>query len=76
MGLHRRGDGGRLQRGACLCRAIGPEVMLVDFRLGDGIDGLETIAVLRRAFSSATPAVLVSAGKSLHLSWRVSKRAA
>ena len=39
---------------------IGPEAMLVDFRLGDGIDGLETIAVLRRAFGSATPAVLVS----------------
>jgi len=38
----------------------GPEAMLVDFRLGDGVDGLETIAVLRRAFGSATPAVLVS----------------
>ena len=39
---------------------LGPEAMLVDFRLGDGIDGLETIAVLRRTFGLATPAVLVS----------------
>ena len=37
-----------------------PEVMLVDFRLGDGVDGLAAIAALRRVFGPATSAVLVS----------------
>ena len=37
-----------------------PEVMLVDFRLGEGPDGLAAIATLRRVFGQATPAVLVS----------------
>ena len=34
--------------------------MLVDFRLGDGVDGLAAIATLRRAFGPATSAVLIS----------------
>lgn len=39
---------------------LAPEAMLVDFRLGNDIDGLETIAALRRTFGAAIPAVLVS----------------
>ena len=49
---------------------IGPEAMLVDFRLGDGIDGLETIAVLRRAFSWQ-PRRCSFRVKAAHSSWRV-----
>jgi signal transduction histidine kinase/CheY-like chemotaxis protein len=37
-----------------------PELMLVDYRLGPGIDGLQTIARLRRAFGASVPAALVS----------------
>ncbi|HKU85612.1 MAG TPA: ATP-binding protein [Casimicrobiaceae bacterium] len=37
-----------------------PEVMLVDYRLGSGADGLAAVAELRRVFGPATPAVLVS----------------
>ena len=39
---------------------VAPEAMLVDYRLGDGPDGLATIAKLREVFGAATPAVLVS----------------
>jgi signal transduction histidine kinase/CheY-like chemotaxis protein len=38
----------------------GPDAMLVDFRLGNDMDGLETIALLRLTFDAAIPAVLVS----------------
>jgi signal transduction histidine kinase/CheY-like chemotaxis protein len=51
-------DASAAQRAYAGC--IGPEAMLVDYRLADGVDGLETIAVLRRSFGSAIPAVLVS----------------
>jgi two-component system, sensor histidine kinase len=34
--------------------------MIIDFRLGRGIDGLDAITALRAAFGRATPAVLVS----------------
>jgi CheY-like chemotaxis protein len=34
--------------------------MLVDYRLGPGIDGLQTIARLRRTFGASVPAALVS----------------
>ena len=37
-----------------------PQVMLVDYRLGDGADGLATIVALRHVFGPATPAVVVS----------------
>ena len=37
-----------------------PELMLVDYRLGNGEDGLQAIAQLRRTFGAAVPAVLVS----------------
>jgi signal transduction histidine kinase/CheY-like chemotaxis protein len=37
-----------------------PEAMLVDFRLGAGMDGLAAIAALRQVFGLATPALLVS----------------
>jgi signal transduction histidine kinase/ActR/RegA family two-component response regulator len=38
----------------------GPDAMIIDFRLGRGIDGLDAITALRAAFGRATPAVLVS----------------
>ncbi len=37
-----------------------PQVMLVDYRLGDGADGLATIVALRHVLGRATPAVVVS----------------
>jgi signal transduction histidine kinase len=37
-----------------------PDVMIIDFRLGDGTDGLEAIAALRLAFGRAVATVLVS----------------
>jgi two-component system, sensor histidine kinase len=37
-----------------------PQAMIVDYRLGDGAEGLATIAALRHVFGPATPAVLVS----------------
>jgi two-component system, sensor histidine kinase len=49
--------------GDCAVRtyaASSPDAMIVDFRLGNGADGLETIASLRARFGRAIPAVLVS----------------
>ena len=37
-----------------------PDLMLVDYRLGNGIDGLQTIARLRRTFGASVQAALVS----------------
>ncbi len=38
-----------------------PDLMVVDFHLGGGADGLEAVAALRRRFGVAVPAVLVTA---------------
>jgi CheY-like chemotaxis protein len=47
---------------ACACCAAGlrPDALLVDYRLGAGMDGLATIAALRDVLGAAIPAVLVS----------------
>jgi signal transduction histidine kinase/ActR/RegA family two-component response regulator len=54
--------------GDCAARAYAassPDAMIVDFRLGDGADGLETIASLRARFGRMIPAVLVSGASAV-----------
>ncbi len=46
-------------RSACAERGA-PEAMIVDYRLGNGTDGLDAIAALRAQFGRTIPAVLVS----------------
>lgn len=52
------GDGESAER-AC-ASAAPPDAMVVDFRLGNGGDGLQVIASLHARFGRAVPAVLVS----------------
>jgi CheY-like chemotaxis protein len=49
---------------ACRAAAL-PDAMIVDYRLGDGRDGLETIELLRTRFRHAIPAVLVSGASAV-----------
>jgi two-component system, sensor histidine kinase len=52
------GDGESAER--AYAASAPPDAMVVDFRLGNGGDGLQTIASLQARFGRPVPAVLVS----------------
>lgn len=43
---------------------MAPDVMLVDYHLGDGSTGLQAVETLRAAFDSMLPAILITADRS------------
>jgi CheY-like chemotaxis protein len=43
---------------------MAPDVMLVDYHLGDGSTGLQAVETLRAAFDAKLPAILITADRS------------